>query len=47
MSIINRVGVLSPGGTGHIKLVGKLGSLRWPGTATGIGNMQLTFTAIS
>ncbi|MFT9077321.1 hypothetical protein [Ethanoligenens sp.] len=41
------LGVLSPGGTGHIKLVGQLGSLRWPTKQTDNGNMQLTFTAVS
>lgn len=41
------LGVLSPGGTGHIKLVGQLGSLRWPSAAADTGNMQLTFTAVS
>ncbi|MFT9075978.1 hypothetical protein [Ethanoligenens sp.] len=41
------LGVLSPGGTGHIKLVGQLGSLRWPSAAGDTGNIQLTFTAVS
>ncbi|MFT9056645.1 MAG: hypothetical protein ABF449_08465 [Ethanoligenens sp.] len=33
------LGVLSPGGTGHIKLVGQLGSRRWPSTEADNGNM--------
>lgn len=41
------LGVLSPGGTGHIKLVGQLDSLSWPSTTTDTGNMQLSFTAKS
>ncbi|WP_049776619.1 RCC1 domain-containing protein [Ethanoligenens harbinense] len=41
------LGVLSPGGTGHIKLVGQLSSLRWPSAQGDNGSMQLTFTAVS
>lgn len=41
------LGVLSPGGTGHIRLVGQLGSLRWPSAEADNGNMQLLFTADS
>ncbi|MFT9076335.1 hypothetical protein [Ethanoligenens sp.] len=41
------LGILSPGGTGHIKLVGQLGSRRWVSAEGDTGNMQLTFTAVS
>lgn len=41
------LGILSPGGTGHIKLISQLGSRRWPTTCTDTGNMQLAFTATS
>lgn len=41
------LGVLSPGGTGHIKLVGQLSSLKWLSVTTDTGNMKLTFTAVS
>lgn len=41
------LGVLSPGGTGHIKLVGQLGSLRWPSAESDTGSVQMLFTAVS
>lgn len=39
------LGVLSPGGTGHIQLVADLPSLRWPMLETDEGSATLQFTA--
>lgn len=40
------LGILSPGGTGHIRLVGSLTSIRWPQACTDSGNIQFQFTAV-
>lgn len=40
------LGVLSPGGTGHVKLVGQIGSRRWENPMSYDGSLNLVFTAV-